>query len=107
MKSTMIWALGALNVLLLAAFVGQVTRPNSAVAQAGGRPGDYIMLPGEVNGGSGAVVYIVDTSNAQLSAMTLDPNAKGLVAMPPIDLARVFNENRGGAGAAGGRGARE
>ena len=97
MKSRTVWALVALNAVLLAALVGRWMEPNTAVAnQAAARPGDYIMVPAEVVGGNGSVVYIVDTTNNQLSAMALDNNR--LVNMPPIDLTRVFE--RGGAGRA-------
>ena len=99
MKSRTLWALVALNAVLLAVLVGRWMKPDTALAaQAGGaRPGDYIMVPAEVVGGNGAVVYIVDTTNNQLSAMALDNDR--LVNMPPIDLTRVFE--RGAAGGAG------
>jgi hypothetical protein len=61
-------------------------------------PGDMVMIPGEVTGGVSGVVYIVDTTNAYLSAMTFDDSRNQLSAMPRIDLARVFEQgNRGNA----------
>ena len=45
MKSTVLWALIALNAMLATTFVLRSVRPNAAYAQAA-RPGDYIMLPG-------------------------------------------------------------
>ena len=102
MKSRTVWALLALNAVLLATLAGRWIKPNTAVANQGAaRPGDYVMVPAEVVGGNGSVVYIVDTTNNQLSAMALDNDR--LVNMPPIDLTRVFE--RGGA-AGGGRGVR-
>lgn len=99
MKSRTLWALVALNAVLLAVLVGRWMKPDTAFANqaAAARPGDYIMVPAEVVGGNGAVVYIVDTTNNQLSAMALDNDR--LVNMPPIDLTRVFE--RGAAGGAG------
>jgi hypothetical protein len=92
MKSTAIWALAALNVLLLIMLVSRGTRENTAIAQNAGRPGDYLMIPGEVVGGTDAVVYIVDQSSHQLSAMAYDDSTRRLAPMPPLNLDRVFNE---------------
>jgi hypothetical protein len=90
MKTAVFWALVLLNALLMLSFFGRLT--NSAVAQqARPRTGDYVMIPGQVTGSSSGLVYIVDTTNSQLSAMTFDENAKRLVSMPKIDLTSVFN----------------
>ena len=97
MKSTLLWALVALNALLLAAVIGKFVKPNNAMAQVN-RPSEYIMLPGEVTGGSSAVVYIIDTGNGQLGGLTYDDANKNLNMMPVIDLARVFEAGAGGAG---------
>src|SRR4051812_42476388 len=75
MKSIVLWALIALNALLLISFLGRVTKPNAAMAQVAGggaaaaaaapagnsprRPGDYLMVPGEVPGGTTSLVYVV------------------------------------------------
>jgi len=88
MKSTLIWALAALNVLLLVMFVGRTTG-ETAYAQAR-RPGDYIMIPGEVTGGSNSVVYIVDQSSHELSAMSYDDAMRRLDVMPTVNLDRIF-----------------
>lgn len=89
MKTKVIWALVALNVLLLGTLA--VNRSNTAEAQAAaGRPSEYLMIPGEVIGGNSAVVWVVDEENRQLSAVALDQNGKGLDAMTPIPLDRVF-----------------
>lgn len=89
MKNTILWALVGLNAVLLVAFIGQFTRPNSAHAQA--RPAEYVMIPGEVTGGTGDVVYIIDTSNGKLAAMTYDDARHEMQTMQPIDIARVFS----------------
>src|SRR5689334_21867905 len=63
MKSTILWALVVLNVLLLGAILARFTRDNAAMAQnnppgntAARRPGDYLMIPGEVPGAHTALV---------------------------------------------------
>jgi hypothetical protein len=90
MKIRILWALAALNVLLVITLAGRFSSENAAVAQAPRRPADSIMIPGEVTGGSSAVVYIIDTSNGLLGAATYDDSRREINTMPPIDLARVF-----------------
>lgn len=105
MKSRILWALVALNVVLVAALVTRWMKPQNAMAQAAAaRPGDYMMVPAEVVGGSSTLIFIVDTSNNQLSGMAFDQNK--LLALPPIDLTRVFDARAVNGGAAG-RGARD
>lgn len=113
MKTTLIWSLAVLNALLLASFLSTVTGSSvtgestvMAQAQPGAvraRPGEYIMIPGEVTGGSSSVVYLIDANNRQLAAMAYDDTQKILQTMAPIDLDRVFeaaaaaaNQNNGG-----------
>src|SRR4051812_32233378 len=93
------WTLIALNLLLVITLIARTTPggENSAVAQVR-RPADYIMIPGEVNGGSTAVVYILDTTNGMLGAMAYDDSQRQLNSMPPLDLARVFEIGGGGPG---------
>ena len=88
MKSTVLWALIALNAMLATTFVLRSVKPNAAYAQAA-RPGDYIMLPGTVIGGNGAMVYIIDQSSQQLSGLMVDQKGK-LEAVRPLDLQRAF-----------------
>jgi hypothetical protein len=89
MKSKAVWALVVLNVLLLANLCLRGLTP-SAHAQARGAS-DYIMIPGEVVGGSTSIIYIVDTRNGVLSARFYDPQARKLFDMGvPIDLNRYF-----------------
>lgn len=93
MKSKLVWALVALNMLLLAGLVGQWLKPNTAEAQLP-RPSDYILIPGMVQGSPAEVIYVIDQQNGWLSARTF--GAGGFQDMRPIDLNRIFNE-RGGA----------
>ena len=90
MKRRILWALAGLNVLLVMTLAARLSSENTAHAQAPRRPSDYIMIPGEVSGGTSAVVYMIDTGNGLLGAMTYDDSRKELNTMPPIDLARVF-----------------
>jgi len=96
MKSTILWALIALNAMLATTFVLRMVKPNAAYAQ-GARPGDYIMLPGNAIGQSGAMVYIIDQSSQQLSGMIVNQKG-GLENVKPIDLQHAFSNAEGGAG---------
>ena len=92
MKSKVLWALVALNVLLLAALFLPRATP-TAHAAAPGRPGEYIMLPGQIQGGNSEVIYILDETNRRLTARVFDQNMNkggGFSDMPPIELDRVF-----------------
>jgi hypothetical protein len=89
MKSTVLWALIALNAMLATTFALRFVKPNAAHAQAA-RPGDYIMLPATVIGGNGAMIYIIDQSSQQLSGLMIDQNLK-LNAVKPLDLQRAFS----------------
>jgi hypothetical protein len=64
----------ALNGALLLV-LGAVTFGPSADAQARTR-GEYTMVAGRANGAASSAVYIVDTVNQELIALTYDPNAK-------------------------------
>ena len=92
MKARIIWALVGLNVVLLAALVWRHTADNAAMAQQANNRhlGDVFMIPGHLNTGNSAVVFLVDPSNHQLSAMAY--TAQGVEFMaPPVDLDRVFS----------------
>ena len=89
MRSRVLLTLIGLNLLLVLALVAKFSKSNTATAQVP-RPAEYVMIPGEVSGGSSAVVYIVDETNGLLGAMTYDDSNKQLNTMPPIDLSRVF-----------------
>ena len=90
MKSKLVWALVALNVVLVATLAVRWMKPQTAMAaQAAARPGDYIMVPAEVVGGSSTLIFVIDTSNNQLSGIAYDQN--NLVALAPLDLTRVFD----------------
>src|SRR3954465_10963943 len=95
MKSTLLWALIILNAVLLCTFIGRITPHNTATAAEPAvmrRMGDYLTLSGEVEGGPGGVVYILDTSNDLLGAMGYDDSRNQIDVMPAIDLKRIFEQ---------------
>lgn len=94
MKSAILWALGALNVLLAIVLINKFVPEQRAVAQVG-RPSDYIMVPAQINGISGGVVIMVDTSKGELSAMSYNDAQNVLEPMPKIDLNQVFKVGGG------------
>jgi len=96
MKSKLVWALVALNVLLLITLAGQWLRPTTAVAQLvpQARPSDYLIVPGSVQGTQNELLYIVDTQNGLLSARLFDGQI--FQDMPPIQLNRIFGSNNQG-----------
>jgi hypothetical protein len=100
MKKTLFWALIGLNVVLLVAFLGRVglLGENAAHAQNRPRPGEFVMIPGEIPGGNNGVVYVIDVTNGLLGAMAYDEPRRELNAMEPIDIGRVFEEAAGGGG---------
>src|SRR4051812_43404984 len=97
MKSAVLWGLGALNVLLAVIVINRFIPEQRAHAQ-GGRPSDYLMVPGQINGISTGVVFMVDTDKGELSAMTYDDTKNAISPMPKIDLNQVFKAG-GGIGA--------
>jgi hypothetical protein len=98
-KSTVTWALVALNVILLLMLVSRHAVDQPAMAQIS-RPGDYLMIPGNVVGGTSAVVYVLDQTSHQLGAVSYDDAMSSLDTMQPLNLDRVFasidNPGRGG-----------
>ena len=94
MKTTVLWALIALNVVLLGSLLGLRWHENAAQAQAAARrPGDYLMIDGQISGGNVGLVYVLDSVNGQLSALTFQGSTGStsqIESMPPMNLAAVF-----------------
>lgn len=108
MKRTIFWALVALNAVLLAALIAPHMTGNPAMAQregGGGRRPELMMIPGEVSGGNNAVVYLIDTANRRLGAVTLNVRGNGIQGVAPQDLERIFEERAAGGAGGGGGGA--
>ena len=105
MKRTVFWALVVLNVILLAGLIAPYFQSNEAMAQraGGGRRPELLMIPGEVIGGNNAVVYLVDTANRRLGAVSLNQRGNGLDALDPQDLDRIFDDRAAPGGAGKGK----
>ncbi len=99
MKTTAIWALVILNVMLLASLVWTRLPSNVVEAQVR-RPGDYLMIPVDFQGARTGVVVVLDSTNGELSAIaTDDSNARNakMSGMRPIKLTELFDRGvRGG-----------
>ena len=104
MKRTLLWALVAINLVLLAALVMPYVKGNTAMAQragaaANGRRPELMMVPGQqVGNGANDIVYLVDTANRQVAAVALNQKGNGLDTVAPQDLERVFNDRAAPAG---------
>jgi len=94
MKSTLLWGLVILNVVLVCTFFGRVAHDNTAAAAPAQdrRMGDYLVISGDVNGTASGLVYIVDTSNEILGGMAYDDTRNVLDVMPSIDLKKIFEQ---------------
>lgn len=101
MKTKVLWALVALNVLLLVGLVAPLGRSPANAQAAGGkvaRPGDnLLMITGEVIGGNSAMVYIIDETTNQLNARTYNdvgPNRglRDVELQQPIDLDEIYQK---------------
>jgi hypothetical protein len=107
MKNVLLWTLIVANALLLASFGDRVFHQNAARAQMAGmrRPGDYLEISGMVSGSPAGLVYVVDTVNGQLTAMTFGQGGPSsqIQSMPPIDLAQIFSPPQAPQGQPGGR----
>jgi hypothetical protein len=91
-RRPIVWALVGVNVVLGGAFAQRMLKPNVATAQVGGgRQGDYLMCPGEVNGGVTAIVYVLDQTNHLLGAMTYDDSRTTLNTMKARDIDHDFD----------------
>jgi hypothetical protein len=96
MQTKWIGALALLNVFL---FVGLVThwmptRADAQVAAPAGHPGDYLMIPGQIQGGNGGdLVYIIDQNTGMLTYIQYTGqggmNPIG-VGTPALDLNRLL-----------------
>ncbi len=93
MKNLSFWTLMGLNLVLLTALATNLARGPVAVAQqapvANARD-DYLLVPGEINGGNNAIVYVIDETTHQLSSMSYDDSMRRLTTMAPRDMNRDF-----------------
>jgi hypothetical protein len=84
------------NLMLLGSFLQRVGG-GAAIAQPQPlrRAGDIMLVTGEVSGGNTGLVYMLDTTNGLLSAMSFDENRRSLQSMSAIDLNRIFEQAAG------------
>ncbi len=92
MKTRILWCLVGINIALAIMVLLPRVRDNTAIAQRIDRPADYLLIPGEVSGADRGVVFIVDSSNGAMSAITFEDSTGRLEVMPPSDLNRIFEE---------------
>jgi len=96
LKSTLVWALVWLNVVLM---IGWAIRLTSPSAQAQFRQkANLLMIPGAVQTGNGSAIYIVNTDAGSLAAIFYNEGTGRMEPMHPIDLNGAFQHM-----AAGGR----
>ena len=89
MKNIAFWSLLGLNGVLVASPSAvrtcspSTTRPspNRSPPRRTSRD-DYLMVPGEINGGNNAIVYVLDETTKQLSSMSYDDSMHKLATMP-------------------------
>jgi hypothetical protein len=92
MKNIALWSLILMNAALLAVFASRMTKSNTVQAQAGaGRPGDYLMIPGQIVGGVNDVVYVIDQNSHQLGAISYDDASRTVQLYAPRDMDRDFD----------------
>ena len=89
MRAKIFWALVGMNAVLGLMFLMNLMQASQATAQVR-RPSEYLMIPGEVAGQASGVVYVLDTTNGGLSAMSYNSANKSIDVMPAQDLNRVF-----------------
>jgi hypothetical protein len=96
MKSTLLWSLAGLNLLLAAILVAKVVPDNHAMAQVRRGGADYLLIPGAATGLNYSIVYVLDQTNSQLTAMAWNDNAKRMETLPGvIDLNRMMGDGGG------------
>jgi hypothetical protein len=88
--------LAALNIALLAvlALVSVAARAERGQPVVRGR-GDYTMVGGKIQGGTGNAVYIVDSANQQLIAVRWNDSRKALEGIDYRNLAQDAGANAG------------
>lgn len=96
MKTLAMYALIALNLALVAGLLARFGKEQTAVAQVG-RPADYQLIPGSINGRTDTVIYMLDQSNGWLGAMIFNGSSGQFDVMQPIELGRLMDARNGGA----------
>lgn len=90
MKTTAIWSLLVINVLLGGMLIQRYMPGNVAQAQIA-RPGDYLCVPVDFPGARTGAVVVLNTTNGELSAIMTDENQRRMEGMKPIPLSDIFD----------------
>lgn len=91
MKTKVFWCLVGVNLALAGMFIAQRIGTSTAIAQQNQQP-EYVLMPGTVAGADRGVVYVLDTTNGMLGAMSYNETRGRIDIMEPNNLARVFKE---------------
>jgi hypothetical protein len=91
-KSAALVALVAVNALLVIVLISRHA-PEAQAQAAGARVGDVLAVPAQLPGFSNGVVFLVDTTNQKLTAVSVDIANRNqqVQAMPPLDLGKLLN----------------
>src|SRR2546428_370263 len=114
LRSKQVWALVALNALLMAVLVGRWLTPSTAMAQpaaAAARPGDYLMVPAEAEGAvrardspavtgrttkGGDALFLTDHRTGMMAVFVYDPASRSLRALDVRSVTEAFAGGRAG-----------
>ena len=88
-RRQILWALAALNAVLLVALSWRLGGENVAHANRPAR-GEYIMVPARISGANNGVIYMIDTRNGLLTGFSYDNNKNDFLTLQPINLQRVM-----------------
>ena len=94
MKTTAMWCLVCLNVVLLGTLVNRYARPNAAMAQVAGgaAAGDYTVIPLDVIGTPSGSIIVIDNRSGKMTAIQTDEANRRMVALPRVDATRLFDQ---------------
>lgn len=99
MKSTAVWVLVILNVVLLGALVGRNMKPNAAIAQGtaagSARPGDYTIIPVDFPGAPTGFVVVLDNVSGQMTAIATNEATGRMEAIPRVNVSNLFDAAAG------------
>ncbi len=91
-KSAALWALVALNLVLVTVLVMRHAPDNRAQAAAQVNAGDILAVPGHLNGFPNGVVFLLDNTNGTLTAISFDQPSQKMTSLPqPVDIRKLAN----------------
>ena len=91
LKSAVLWALVALNLVLVTVLVMRHAPENRAQA-AQVNAGDILAVPGHLNGFPNGVVFLLDNNSGSLTAISYDQPTNSMTWLPsPVDIRKLAN----------------